>query len=73
MADVRPTIKEQLTLAARCEKCSGYAFLLPAAYLTPLSATVPRSEPTSAWTADTRCSGWRRGRKLARKLNADAV
>ena len=27
MADVRPTIKEQLTLAARCEKCSGYAFL----------------------------------------------
>ena len=27
MADVRPTIKEQLTLAARCEKCSGYVFL----------------------------------------------
>ena len=23
-ADVRPTIKEQLTLAARCEKCSGF-------------------------------------------------
>ena len=24
MTDVRPTIKEQLTLAARCEKCSGF-------------------------------------------------
>lgn len=27
MAAVRSTVREQLTLTARCEKCGGYAFL----------------------------------------------
>ena len=55
MAGGRSTVGEQLALTACCEKCGGYAFLARCAP-DAFKRNVPRSGPTSAWTANTRCN-----------------